>query len=454
MLRQLRLPGILVLADLGSVLICLWLSELLRPLLPFGKHLPEPMGWPPAFWIIIPMLWCLSMAFTRCYELRASIKTTEVFLHITLGCGLSTLVLSGLLFFSYREMSRLQVELFSAMTLVFLFSERLVIRWLLRSRTLKSDTQRRIVIVGCNPMGRKLAAAIGELHWLGLHLSGYVDDNVPQEFQELCLGNIERTVDIINERRIDEVILALPLSSGILTQQLVVRLQQETNASVRMVPDVIPLAFLRIHMDDFSGIPLISLREPVLTPSERFVKRTFDVAVSAALLLFLGPLMLLIALLIKLTSSGRVFFIQERIGEGGRPFRMIKFRTMNDELKAREGEHKVPNDPRITRIGRILRRSSLDETPQLWNVLKGDMSLVGPRPEIPALVQNYESWQRNRFAVPQGMTGWWQVNGRSQKPMHLSTEDDLFYIRNYSFWLDLLILGKTVKTVLDRKGAF
>ena len=116
--------------------------------------------------------------------------------------------------------------------------------------------------------------------------------------------------------------------------------------------------------------------------------------------------------------------------------------------------YKRPDDPRVTRVGRVLRRTSLDELPQLFNVLLGEMSLVGPRPELPNLVEKYELWQRKRFAVPQGMTGWWQVNGRSDKPMHLHTEEDLYYVQNYSIWLDLQILVKTVWVVLRRKGAY
>jgi lipopolysaccharide/colanic/teichoic acid biosynthesis glycosyltransferase len=153
------------------------------------------------------------------------------------------------------------------------------------------------------------------------------------------------------------------------------------------------------------------------------------------------------------------------VGENGGVFIMYKFRTMVADADQRINQaiqpdssgvvnHKKPDDPRITRAGRFLRKTSLDELPQLFNVLKGDMSLVGPRPEMPALVERYILWQRERFAVPQGMTGWWQVNGRSSKPLHLNTEDDLYYVRNYSVWLDLQILVKTVWVVIRGRGAF
>ena len=154
-----------------------------------------------------------------------------------------------------------------------------------------------------------------------------------------------------------------------------------------------------------------------------------------------------------------------RVGENGKLFKMIKFRTMIPDAekfqptvekvdKNGESIHKTKDDPRVTRVGKILRRTSLDEIPQLFNVLKGDMSLVGPRPEMPNLVEKYDLWQRKRFAVPQGMTGWWQIKGRSDRPMHLHTEDDLYYVQHYSIWLDLQILIKTFWVVVRGKGAY
>ena len=182
-------------------------------------------------------------------------------------------------------------------------------------------------------------------------------------------------------------------------------------------------------------------------------------------MIFVLPAMAIIALLIRLDSPGPVLFRQQRVGENGRLFWIYKFRTMVADAEAKqsvvlkttdEGDvvHKIPEDPRVTRIGRFLRRTSLDELPNLFNVLKGEMSLVGPRPEMPWLVERYEPWQRRRFGVPQGMTGWWQVSGRSDKPMHLHTEDDLYYIQNYSLLLDLRILWKTIATIVKGQGAF
>ena len=173
-----------------------------------------------------------------------------------------------------------------------------------------------------------------------------------------------------------------------------------------------------------------------------------------------------LALLVRLSSPGPVLYRSERVGEGGRLFAMLKFRTMvqgadrreEDLIQQTEGGqlvfNKRPDDPRVTRVGRLLRRYSLDELPQLCNVLAGDMSLVGPRPELPALVERYQPWQMKRFAVPQGLTGWWQISGRSNKAKHLHAEDDLYYIRNYSILLDVQIILRTPFAVLRGEGAF
>ena len=218
-------------------------------------------------------------------------------------------------------------------------------------------------------------------------------------------------------------------------------------------------------MEEFAGIPMLDLRAPALNDYQRTIKRLFDLVI---ILLFLPPasiLMGIIALAIRLEGPGPIFFKQERVGENGRLFTMFKFRTMvpgAEELRHlvehldEDGNlvHKTQDDPRVTRTGRLLRRTSMDELPQIINILKGDMSLVGPRPELPYLVEKYEPWQRKRFAVPQGLTGWWQVNGRSDKLMHLNTEDDLYYVQNYSLLFDLFILVKTVWVVLRGKGAY
>jgi exopolysaccharide biosynthesis polyprenyl glycosylphosphotransferase len=193
------------------------------------------------------------------------------------------------------------------------------------------------------------------------------------------------------------------------------------------------------------------------------MKRALDILIAGVALVFLCPVLMLAALMIRLDSPGPVIFRQQRVGRGGSPFRIYKFRTMRVDPVAEvrqfvtaEGtlRHKVRQDPRVTRVGRMLRKTSLDELPQLLNVLRGDMSLIGPRPELVQIVGSYEAWQHGRHLVRPGITGWWQVSGRSDKPMHEHTELDLYYVEHLSPSLDVRILLRTVRVVLCGSGAF
>lgn len=205
--------------------------------------------------------------------------------------------------------------------------------------------------------------------------------------------------------------------------------------------------------------------ELTINQQQRFVKRFLDVTISLILIGITWPFMAGVACLIWLVDGSPVLFRQERVGERGRPFTMYKFRTMIPVAEAQSQKqvqysgsrlfsHKNADDPRVTILGKWLRRTSLDELPQLFNVLLGQMSLVGPRPEMPWIVAGYESWQYQRLAVPQGMTGLWQVTGRSHNPMHLCTAIDIQYVQEYSFWLDIQILVKTPLAVFKGDGAF
>ena len=195
-----------------------------------------------------------------------------------------------------------------------------------------------------------------------------------------------------------------------------------------------------------------------------FFKRVFDVLAAGLMLVFLAPVMLLAALVIRLESPGQVIYRQTRVGRNGDPFTIYKFRTMIPDRRKRalplESEedrrkrHKSERDPRVTSVGRFLRRSSIDELPQLFNILKGDMSFIGPRPELPHIVERYQGWQHQRHLVTPGLSGWWQVEGRSDLPMHENTELDIFYVVNQSFWLDAKIVLRTFKALLSRGGAF
>ena len=278
------------------------------------------------------------------------------------------------------------------------------------------------------------------------------------------MGKRAQAHEIVRRDGIEEVVLALPRWEYPQIARLVAELA-DLPVRIHVVPDFLDLAFFHFSVDNLGGIPVIGLRAPAIDGFQRLVKRIVDLTLASLVSVLSLPLLAAVAVAIKWEDRGSIFYFTERVGENRRRFRMLKFRSMVVDASARQGEvnryddagnliHKRADDPRVTRVGRWIRRHSIDELPNLWNVLKGEMSLVGPRPELPWLVERYEPWQLKRFAVPQGMTGWWQVTGRSDKPMHLHTEDDIYYIQNYSLWLDIQILWRTIAVVMRGKGAF
>lgn len=224
--------------------------------------------------------------------------------------------------------------------------------------------------------------------------------------------------------------------------------------SSHVVHDPIPAELSpRTQADGLPPLPLVGTRPPL---HYRLTKRALDIVIALVGLVLCAPFFVIIAVLIRRDSDGPAFFIQDRAGYRGKPFRMVKFRTMRSDSGVEvDASYKTGPDSRVTRVGSWLRKTSIDELPQLWNVLLGQMSLVGPRPELPEIIQAYyEPWQYRRFQVPQGMTGWWQITGRGTKLLYQHTEDDLYYIDHASFRFDLSILLRTVGAVIRREGAF
>jgi exopolysaccharide biosynthesis polyprenyl glycosylphosphotransferase len=266
---------------------------------------------------------------------------------------------------------------------------------------------------------------------------------------------------ILRAHRIDRVIIA-PNARDTEETLDTIRLVKALGVKVSVLPRLFEVIGSSVEFDDCDGITLLGVRQYGLTKSSAALKRAFDVAGAVAGLVVLAPLFALIALAIKVTSRGPVFFQQERIGRGGEIFRMLKFRTMCVEaedvkqtllaMNEARGLFKIADDPRLTRVGRLLRRCSLDELPQLLNVVGGEMSLVGPRPLVPEEDNRIEGWQRTRLDVMPGMTGIWQVLGSSRVPLHEMVKVDYIYRTNWSIWLDIKILVRTVPLVLMRRN--
>jgi exopolysaccharide biosynthesis polyprenyl glycosylphosphotransferase len=456
-----RLAGSVLIWDLLLTMVCLRITESIRLRVAFGNAIePQQVELPWQIYLTVAATWIIIFLLLTPQRALFSDELTVAIGRLIGAVALASLVFAGVLYLSFRDVSRLQFLYFVAADLIALLVCHLVMYTLYRRRR---GWQRRVLLVGSGPAAQLLAEEFVRREWAGLQVVGCTSDEPADSSLLPLLGPIDATDRIVISQQIDEVIFTLPPQQHDRVARLSLRIQQPV--MLHMAPSLLDLAFARTPVQTLGGIPLISLRESALTESQQLFKRLFDITASAILLVALAPLMLVIAVLIKLDSSGPVLFAQERIGEHGRRFRMLKFRSMYleaeqqwQEVSQRDGQgrllHKSSDDPRVTRIGRKLRRASLDELPQLINVLRGEMSLVGPRPEIPYIAAEYEPWQWQRLRVMPGMTGWWQVNGRSEKPMHLYTEEDLYYIQNYSFWLDLRILFKTVLIVWRGDGAY
>jgi exopolysaccharide biosynthesis polyprenyl glycosylphosphotransferase len=275
------------------------------------------------------------------------------------------------------------------------------------------------------------------------------------------LGDLDGLREILRTHRVDRV-LVVP-SAGATDELLeLIRAVKAFGAKVSVVPRLFEVVGSSAAFDEVEGTTLLGIRRYGLSRSSKAMKRTLDLSVAGGLLLVLGPLLALIALAIKLNSRGPVLFRQRRIGEDGRDFEMIKFRTMTQDAERRKGEllplneadglFKIVDDPRVTRVGKLLRETSLDELPQLVNVLHGEMSLVGPRPLAPDDDERVQGWDRRRLHVPPGMTGHWQILGSARVPLAEMVKIDYLYGANWSLWGDVKILLRTVPYVLARRG--
>jgi len=463
--RLQRLILYLAAIDLVGTELALALADLVRRTLPLGRPLGEPVALlNPTIYLIVAVVYPLAFLSQSVYDVRRD--TRPVGDPYSLGRALlvGLFVFAGVLYFSYRDVPRLLVAYFFVFQLALLAAGRLAVGLGLNVLSRRGRGLSRVLLVGSGEVAARVAQEIRTRLGGSVVIVGCVDDqpgSLPDGLK--LLGSLADVPRLVRDQLLDEVIVALPASQYLAVESLVYGLLT-LPVRVRLVPDYLRLVVVQSSVESLGGIPLIGLREPRISGAAWMFKRVFDVLVTTVILLVGWPLMLLIAAAIRLDSPGPAIFKQRRVGENGQLFWMYKFRTMCQDAEARGPQlgfdaqghpiYKWPNDGRVTRVGHFLRRTSLDELPQLLNVMRGDMSLVGPRPEMLFLVERYDAWQRQRLAVPPGITGWWQVSGRSDLPMHLNTQFDLYYIRNYSLWLDLRILWKTVWVVLRGEGAY
>jgi putative colanic acid biosynthesis UDP-glucose lipid carrier transferase len=337
---------------------------------------------------------------------------------------------------------------------------RSTIRFTLRALRRRGYNLRRIAIIGAGDLGCEIARRIDRMPWSGLVIRAFYDDNDALHGKTCegapVVGSVDRLVDDLDAGAIDQIWIALPLRAEARIRDLLVRLRRYS-VQVRFVPDIFNFALLRHSMTEIAGLPVINLTESPLEGPGLLLKKLEDFFVSLTVLILALPLMLAIAIGIKLTSPGPIFYRQERVTWNGERFRILKFRTMPSDVEAAGPLWSNESEGRATRFGAFLRRTSLDELPQFVNVLRGEMSVVGPRPERPEFVERFKHeipGYMQKHLVKAGITGWAQVNDfRGDSDLHERIQYDLYYIENWSLWFDLRIIALTLVHVFRSRNA-
>jgi Undecaprenyl-phosphate glucose phosphotransferase len=423
-----------------------------------GWPIPLYYGMPPLqdylfVLILVPFIWGVIFKRMGMYRPRRVSSHPAEARDIIKASTLAALILMVVVYFLKKfEVSRLVFVYFWVMSSAGLIGARLIFREALRFARRHDYNLRHVLILGTEQLGRTLRQQIGRHPELGLNIVGFLTWHAYEIGQCLdgieIVGHLDEVQAIVRARAIDQVFIALSSEAQSAVEKIVQRLSDEM-VDIKIVPDLYQYVILRGSVEEFEGLPIVTLSSSPMYGWNSVLKRAFDLCISMPLLLLCAPCLGLIALLVKLTSHGPIFYSQERMSFDGRVFRMVKFRTMQVDAEHYTGavwaqEH----DPRCTRLGAWLRRTSLDELPQLWNAVKGEMSLVGPRPERPVFVKEFrKSIPRYmlRHRVKAGMTGWAQIQGwRGNTSLERRLEHDLDYIQHWSLSFDVKILWLTL----------
>lgn len=473
--RSKLLSTITLLHDLGVTCVAFLVAYLLRSYLVqfhfFSERFPEIYPFAHYLPIMVAFLvaWAVVGYFSSFYRDLELTNPIQLVLKIVSQLAIVLVIMyAGLYLLRRTDISRTYVLLIGGVDFVLLLVGRAASYW---GVAIMRDRLRRyhyLLIVGCGPRAREMATLIEESRGMGLRLVGFVDPEGGTEPAKEMAGYgvfpLDSLATILQNHVIDEVVFAVNLQE-LARLEPVMQHCADLGIRTRLQLEFLPPAYSRIYLENFREVQLLSLSSAPDSELRLFFKRVFDVVLSAASLILLSPLLLAIAAMIKITSPGPVFFQQTRCGLGGRRFMLYKFRSMINNAEQMRAElhqmneldgpvFKISDDPRITQVGRWLRRFSLDELPQLWNIFRGDMSFVGPRPAVPEEVEQYEDWQRRRLRMRPGLTCIWVIEGRNHVDFNRWMQLDLKYIDTWSLWLDAKIFLRTIPIVLSGRGAY
>ena len=421
------------------------------------------------FAILLVVVCLLSFRFSRVYPYKVGRSVVEETYMIGTATTLAVVVLSGI---------NLVYEPLSYSRLLYLYTALLIILFLGLSRLLIVAARlhlrhygigvKRVLLVGAGDVGRMVMRTVMARPELGYQVVGFLDDNVTKGQTDIgpfkALGPLENCQEVLTQQAIDDMIICLPWQSHRMVQRLL-HICEQQHIRAQIVPDFFQLTKHQLQVEELDGIPLLSSRNLSIQGWNFVLKRAADLFLTTVFVLVTLPLTALIVLAIRLDSIGPIIYKQTRIGKNGKPFICYKFRSMVIDADAQRNQiaqmneatgplFKMRNDPRTTRVGQWLRRYSLDELPQFYNVLRGEMSLIGPRPNLPHEVAQYQEWHKKRLSVSPGITGLWQVSGRSDLTFDEMVLLDIYYVENWSLALDLHILLRSIPAVVKGRGAY
>lgn len=462
-----RLSRIKSILDPVLTLVTLLVADYVRHQIPLGMRIgPDELYLTPKVLLIVAGVWVVVFRLWGVYDPRNLGRLGHELETVFLATTFALFTLASCFYlFKIWDFSRLLYLYLYVLDLLVLLGYRIGLDVAIQLLGIPGRSKRRVLLVGGADLDKLFADQLQKSQHY--ELVGLVNSTGPNPFTQLpvpILGRIADLGNLVRQHAIDEVIITLPPDKRGEIASPVLDLRGEV-VRIRVVPDVLEVLTTRAHVEEVAGIPLIDIERPGIRGFNRLLKRGLDLIGASIGLVLFAPAMVFVAVLIKLGSPGPALYVQERVGQGGRIFKMYKFRSMvadaerllpslvnPDEME--QAVYKIKDDPRVTRLGRFLRRTSLDELPQLFNVLKGEMSLVGPRPEEVWVVQRYEPRHRQRLLVKPGMTGSMQIRGRADLPLEERLKLELSYIENYSLWEDIRILAKTIPTVISGKGAY
>ncbi|MGH2790749.1 MAG: sugar transferase [Actinomycetota bacterium] len=466
-LQSARRIALRVLIDALAVMVALFGASIVRfEILDSSPALQN--GWTYAgLTLVSTPVWLTLFWIYGLYEPRQVLSPVNEFKQVFHGVVAGTVLLLITDSFLNMNLARGWALLAMVSGFVFVGGERLAVRKTLHFLRRRGGDATRTLVLGANHEGRTVARTLEREGWLGYEIVGFLDDDRPVGDQigdgRTVVGSIGDVKRVISELRVNLILIAATAFETPKLNKVFWELQ-DCDVDMQITSGTVDLIASRMTVQSVAGVPLLYVRRTGISRLQQIMKRTLDIVGSLGLIVVLSPLLAGIAIWIRRDSKGPAIFKQVRSGRGGKTFVCWKFRTMvmDAESKLGELEHlsegpgllfKLKEDPRVTTVGRWLRRYSLDELAQLINVLRGEMSLVGPRPALPSEVEQYDDWVRNRLRVKPGMTGLWQVSGRTETSFADYVRYDLFYIQNWSLSLDLWILWRTFRAVLSAEGA-